>query len=447
MKKLFRNTRLVLFGILPISVSVFFTGCKKEFVQQKAEIDLTANSQNTLNALSISPGIADAAIEAYNNAFLVNVGGQTYYKRALNDNSPDGFWTLALAIQGLEDAYERTGDPAQRELINNLCNSFLEINPPPYDWDGWNDDIAWVGLMLARGYQMTGTVNQLTQARYCFDFIWSRGWDEEYNGGGIWEQQPDMTPPGEHIRKEALSNNPTGQLALMIYESTGNQWYLDRARQIYDWSWANLFNPANGRVYTGIDRESNVDQGTAVYNQGTFVDFAALLYKITGDENVFRDAQRAADFVINNMTSNGIISNTAGYLNTWAAEYARGLGHLCKWNPQLWNTYYSFMSDNANAAWSNRRTDLNITWNGWDTPTPADPTGYPTRYVSAVSILQFTPPINPAGDRVANGTYRVINRASGLALDASDGGRANGTEVIQWGYNGNLHQQWQFLAP
>jgi hypothetical protein len=45
---------------------------------------------------------ADSSIQAFNDAFLVINGDQTYYKRALNDNKPDGTWTLALDIFGMQ---------------------------------------------------------------------------------------------------------------------------------------------------------------------------------------------------------------------------------------------------------------------------------------------------------------------------------------------------------
>jgi predicted alpha-1,6-mannanase (GH76 family) len=374
---------------------------------------------------------ADSSIQAFNNAFLVTQGDKVYYKKALNDNSPDGNWTLALDIFGMQDTYERRKSDADKALVNNLCNSFLKLNPPPYAWDGWNDDIAWMGLGLARGYQVTGTPIFLTQAEYCFNLAYDRGWNTVFNGGGIWEQQPDMTPaergktPAEWaISKEALANNPNGKLACILYESTGKAYYRDKAIQIYNWSRSHLFNPLNGQVYVGIDRVEVLNKGTAVYNQGSFIDFAAHLYKITGNELMLRDAQLAVNYVINNMTTNGIISNSADYLNTWADEYARGLGHLCMWNPQLWNTYYPFMKRNADAAWKNRRTDLNLSWNGWAVPTPVASNSWPTKYISAVAMLQFTPTVHSLSGTIEAEDFNFMQGVSTKSL--STGGRAVG---------------------
>lgn len=334
---------------------------------------------------------ADSAINSFNDNFLFLSNGNTFYKRALNDNQHDGTWTLALDIFGMQDAYERNPTEQNRKLVKDLCESFLVFNPPPYSWDGWNDDLAWMGLALARGYQITGSSKLLPAAESTFRLAFDRGWNTIFNDGGIWEQQPDMTPADGTVNKEALSNNPNGKLACLLFESTGNEYYKDRALQIYQWSRSHIFNPNTGQVYAGIDRAEWVNKGSAVYNQGSFIDFAAHLYRITGDEMLLRDAELAADYVIRNMTTNGVISNTAAYLNTWADEYARGLGHLCTWNPLLWNKYYAFMKSNGEAAWRNRRKDLHLSWNGWAVPTPINAAAIPTHFVSTVAMLQYVP--------------------------------------------------------
>lgn len=43
---------------------------------------------------------------------------------------------------------------------------------------------------------------------------------------------------------------------------------------------------------------------------------------------------------------------------------------------------------------------------------------------------------------VANGTYKIINRNSSLALEAQSQGTTDGTPIQQWTYNGGNHQRW-----
>ncbi|MES2476833.1 MAG: RICIN domain-containing protein [Verrucomicrobiota bacterium] len=389
-------------------------------------------------ASAIGAGDADASINAFNSAFLVNSGGQTYYKVGLNNSSPAYFWEQALNIQGMQDAYERTGSTAHRTQVNNLCNTFLQQNPPPWTWNGWNDDLGWASIALVRGYQMTGNTNLLTQARYGFDLAWNRGWDTQYNGGGIWEHQPDY-PGTEPDRKEALSNNSLGKAACMIYQSTGDTWYRDRATEIYNWVWHRIYNATTGQVYTGVFPDGTVNTGAAVYNQGTFVDFANLMYQITGNINYYNDAKRSIDYVRYNMTTNGIITNTAGWLNTWADEFARGLGHFARDNRQ-WATYHSWMVQNADAIWNNRRRDLNLTDNGWNRLTPNDPAMTANKAVSAVAWLQFTPASMPNN---IGGIHTIVSRQNSIAID-NGGTTANGAGVIQWAQNNSQNQRWLF---
>ncbi len=389
---------------------------------------------------AIGAGDANTAIAGFNAAFLTTNGTSVYYKKVLNSSTADGTWVADLDIQGQEDAYERTGNSNDKALVNSLLTTWLINTPPPWAWDGWNDDIGWFSLALVRGYQMTGTTNFLTQAEYGFNFAFGRGWDTQFNGGGIWEQQPANMPPGQAPDKEALSNDSLGQTACMLYQSSGNVTYLNDAKQIYSWVRSHIFNPSTGQVYTGIHTNGTVNTSSAVYNQGTFIDFADLLHKITGDVSYLNDAIAAANYTTNNLTSGGIINNNASYLETWGAEFARGLGHLCKDNPQLWSTYYPFLLANANSAWANRRTDYNITWNGWAVQTPTISTQKTAQCVSAVALMQFTPATQPAS--IANGTYKIINRNSGLAVDVKGLATTNGSPVQQYGYNGGGNQQW-----
>jgi hypothetical protein len=53
-----------------------------------------------------------------------------------------------------------------------------------------------------------------------------------------------------------------------------------------------------------------------------------------------------------------------------------------------------------------------------------------------------TPHIVGGAGPIANGTYKIINRNSGLAVDAAGQLTANGTAIDQWTYNGGANQKW-----
>lgn len=46
------------------------------------------------------------------------------------------------------------------------------------------------------------------------------------------------------------------------------------------------------------------------------------------------------------------------------------------------------------------------------------------------------------GGTIANGTYKIVNRNSGQAMDANANGTANGTQILQWPYGGGNNQRW-----
>jgi len=52
------------------------------------------------------------------------------------------------------------------------------------------------------------------------------------------------------------------------------------------------------------------------------------------------------------------------------------------------------------------------------------------------------PVIGGGGQAIANGTYKIVNRLSGLALDAYGWGTTNGTLIDQWAYGGGNNQRW-----
>jgi hypothetical protein len=380
------------------------------------------------NLSVVAPTLADWQIDAFNNAYLVQTNGLTYYTKSLTNRAYDGGWTFALDIQGEEDAYERTLSPQHRLLVNNLCTTFLLDNPPG-DWsnDPWNDDIGWMSLVLIRGYQMTGNANFLAQAEFGFNMAFARGWDTNFNGGGIWEQQPSADPTAG---KNPLACDSLLQTVCMIYQSTSNATYLAKAQLIYGWVRTNLFVNGTGLICGNIATNGVVDTTPNLYNQGTFLDCANLLYQITGRQNYFDDGLKAVEFTRNNLTDNGIFNNNATWLNTWAAEFARALSHFVKLN-NLWSTYYPWMQANANAAWACRRPDYDVSWNAWTQPTPTTNDIIANWAVNTVAMTQATPAPEP-------GLVNCTNQVSGAVI-GTGGSWNNGGNTIAKVFDGNLN--------
>jgi endoglucanase len=60
----------------------------------------------------------------------------------------------------------------------------------------------------------------------------------------------------------------------------------------------------------------------------------------------------------------------------------------------------------------------------------------------AINAIKRGANVVPDGQIVANGTYRLISRHSGKALDVSGHATADGANVIQWTYGGGNNQRW-----
>jgi hypothetical protein len=402
-----------------------------------------ATAQNSATAI--------AMLDGYNNTFLTWSGSTAYYNHAIGNSGAESGWGFAVEIEVAEDAYETSGDPSDRTLVNDLLNALLAGTPTSsYAGDPWNDDIGWQAIALIRGYQMTGNSTFLAAAEYGFNMAFARGWDTQYNGGGIWELQPSATSsPG----KNSLSNDSLGKAAVMIYQSTGDTTYLNRAEQIYSWMWHNMFNPSTGLVYTGINPDGSTDQSATVYNQGTFIDYANLLYQVGAGSSYLNDAISAINYTINNLSTDtnttpttfDVINNTQSWQNFWGDDFSRGLGHVCGYTPSLWGSYYSFMANNCAHIWNNRLTPYNITWNGWAQPTPLNPPGAnadPMVYGGAVAMELYTPAVQPLTSTA--GKHILINKCSGLALDNPGNNQNAGTDIDQYSYLGGANDNWTF---
>ena len=76
----------------------------------------------------VSNPVADSSYAAFNSAFLIQQGGLTFYKTALNNSEKDYFWMQALDIQTPQDVYMRTNDASVKSTISSLLYAFLVQN-------------------------------------------------------------------------------------------------------------------------------------------------------------------------------------------------------------------------------------------------------------------------------------------------------------------------------
>lgn len=347
-------------------------------------------------------------------------------------------WGQAYMITIVEDAYEKGRLAARKQLVSDLLNTFIanEITPATtkdLSWDSWNDDVQWAVIALIRGYQITGNTAYRDAAVKNWNMVYNRGWDSTY-GGGIWENMADIPNGG----KNSLSNYPQIISGCLIYQATGDTTILSKCQAIYAWARSHLFNTTTGRLYENWNPNGqNTNSDDNVYNSGIFVNSANALYRITGNVSYYNDAILAANHIVNMwpiLTQDKPANGDFG-----ADQFVRALALLAADN-NLWNTYWQYLQNQCVSSWNNRRTDYNITWNNWASPTTTGNVRA-MNCMGAVTVQAVTPDANP-GSLPNNGTYKIISRHSGKALEVSNYLTANGSNVQQWGYVGIASQKW-----
>ena len=114
---------------------------------------------------------ADTMMNAYNNAFYATFGaGNAHFKNDQN-GGVSYFWTQAEIIEGIEDAYDRSGNVTYKNQITALLNGFSSDNGTNWSSNTYNDDICWACIAYLRGYQVTGNTTFLTVAKSNYDMM------------------------------------------------------------------------------------------------------------------------------------------------------------------------------------------------------------------------------------------------------------------------------------
>ena len=417
------------------------------------------------------PTEADAAINAYNSAFLVQSGGQTYYTWGYQQGLADAQWGWGqdLDIYPMEDRYEYTHNLSDQNLVSALLTSML--NSPTWDSanggylvttsDGWNDDIGWGVQAYARGYQLTGNPAYLTLAENDWNFVMNNrngaggGWNSV---GGI----PETNSTGSGSC--ALANSNYVYSGVWLYESTGNVAYLNGAEAVYAWERKTLVNTTGGTINESGGTNwlpwqvigcTTSPQNTItnyyddnVYNSGGLIYAATELYRVTGNQQYYSDAVNLINHIYGEYQSKPIASGNGecttledGGYQPQNYIFTRALSNFLTVSNGWWSSpYANWLLANAQDAWNVNNDGL--TWNNWAEAIPNSSDFRSMDESSAAAVWQHLPP--PTLN--LSGTYEIKNVGSGLALNVYGGSTTNGAEVIQYPYsNGQNNSLWTFV--
>ncbi|QEH42033.1 glycoside hydrolase family 76 protein [Chitinophaga sp. XS-30] len=337
-----------------------------------------------LPVVSYTAKDANAAFNTFNAVFY-STKDKLYYSTTERKDI-GSIWTQAVYWDLVMNTWKRTKDPAHLAMITDVYQGGYNR----YDKFNWNnrtvwfihDDMMWWIISLARAHRITGNEDYLASSIAGFQRVWDESYDAE--GGGMWW---DFNKTG----KNSCINYPTVIAAMTLYDITGETAYLDKAKSIYSWGLANLYDPAKGRV---ADNNVNGNKGWSdyTYNQGTFIGAAVMLYKATGEQSYLDNAKQAADYTKNVMCdADGILPaegdwNEQGVLKAIFGHYLMTLV-----NEGGQAQYLPWVRHNINTAWGNRDATRGITYRNYKVPCPG---GVVQSYEasSAVMLMQVCPP-------------------------------------------------------
>jgi len=314
---------------------------------------------------------ADKAIEAFHETFF-DKSKKIYYANS-GKSGIAAIWTQAIYWDMAMNAFNRTKNPQHKQMVDDIYAG----NKNHYDTFNWDngkvwfiyDDIMWWVISLARGYEQYGTKEYLDYAESGFKRVWEGspvvgdpGSYDPVKGGMYW-QWIQSNPPNRPADdgKMACINYPTVIAAMTLHNATGKADYLDKAKEIYDWAYNNLFDKSLGRVADSKHGDGNPAWKDHLYNQGTCIGAAMILYKKTGEQRYLQDAVLAADYVKNTMGSDGMLPFENGIeKGIYGAIFSQYIIRLIEDGnkPQ----YLDWLRQNINSAWNNRDVSRNITY-------------------------------------------------------------------------------------
>ncbi|GFZ88769.1 hypothetical protein GCM10008018_38550 [Paenibacillus marchantiophytorum] len=389
-------------------------------------------------AAAFTTSNADAAMSSFVNVFY-DASAKYFYTnsdhqiQAAHAYGPNGglytdFWWEAQLWETVMDAYQRTGSSTYRTMIDDIYTGFNAKYANMVD-NQFNDDLGWWALACLRAYELTGTQEYLNRGSFLFDHVYA-SWDTTYYGGGIWWRADAMNPAtNASSQKNMATNAPMVMAAIKLKNAYNNSNYLTKAQQIYSWIQSKLINGSKVNDHVEGTGAGTVKDWDFTYNYGTYLGAATALYQATGTSSYLTDANNAANYVINKMTSaTTLLYEGENDAPGFKMIFARNLNQLRVQANQT--QYLTFLQQNATQAWNHRRTSDGIIGSDWTAPTGSS---YVQSLAAAAgtSILQFVPADNFTGNIAGNGLYEAENARRTLVSAA---GMVN--ESLQTGFNG-----------
>jgi hypothetical protein len=193
---------------------------------------------------------------------------------------------------GLRTYLDQDNSGAPEGTYTSTLAAFDGTVAPPVGPGGakYYDDNDWIGIELARHYKRTHNAGALGYALGIMAF--------EMAG---YSTDPALACPGgipfsngsENTDRNTITTAPAAELAVQLYEITGNTAYLQFAETAYNWVRSCLLQP-NYLYADHIRPHGVVDRTFWSYNQGVMIGAGTLLYQATGNGAYLYQARQTA---------------------------------------------------------------------------------------------------------------------------------------------------------
>lgn len=282
-----------------------------------------------------------------------------------------GFWSDAEMIETILDAYETTGNSKYMNYYTQLMNNFLYRQGNRWGYNPFNDDIAWMVLACLRGYKYFNVEDYLAIARENFTLMYDRA--IQPSGTLRWSQ--DASDHGSN----SCINGPATIALCYLYELTGEEDYLQKAKNLWEVQYNSLSDKNDGHTWDSGEWSADWSEFKvgnywgSTYNQGTMLGASVKLYVLTGDEKYLRYADKVYSWAYESLTAKesprvinacqtatGDLSGFKGILVRYVRLYAEISGNE---KPMQW------LADNAWHAYQNSNSK-GVIWSKWLSKTP-----------------------------------------------------------------------------
>jgi Glycosyl hydrolase family 76 len=190
--------------------------------------------------------------------------------------------------------------------------------------DSYYDDNEWVGIELARLYELDHNPAALQQAEQIMEFVMA-GWQTTGPSG-----QPLPCPGGvpfsnakSNTSRNTVTDGPGAELAVQLYRITHEARYLQFAEMAYEWVRQCLLEPS-GMYADHINLDGTLQRTLWSYNQGSMMGAGTLLYQVTHDGAYLYQARQTARAAVAYFTYSRLSSENPFFV----AVYFRNLLYL-----------------------------------------------------------------------------------------------------------------------